>query len=152
MLTVFHEAPWAGHGGQKSTLRLLKLNKAYWANMKANWVNFVATCNMCQKNRPSYQKTTGLLEPLPIPKEPWESISMNFIVGLPKSKGYDSILVVVDWFLKMVCFIPTNIAVSTKEVADLVFANVFKYWGMPKNMLSDWDTKFVAKFWEQLIH
>ena len=114
--------------------------------MKADCVNFVATCNMCQKNRPSYKKTTGLLEPLPIPKEPWESIAMDFIVGLPKSKGYDSILVVVDWFSKMRYFIYTKTTVTAKEVADLVFANVFKYWGMPKNMLSNRDPKFVAKF------
>ena len=124
---MFHEASWAGHGGQKLTLRLLKLNKAYWANMKADCMNFVATCNMCQKNRPSYKKTAGLLEPLLIPKEPWESIAMDFIVGLPKSKGHDSILVVVDRFSKMGCFIPTKTTVTAKEVADLIFDNVFKY-------------------------
>ena len=73
-------------------------------------------------------------------------------MGLPKSKRYDSILVVVDWFSKMGCFIPTKSTVTAKEVADLVFANVFKYWGMPKNMLSNRDPKFVAKFWKQLFY
>ena len=132
-------------------MRLLKHNKAYWSNMKTDVVNFVGTCNICQKNQPSYQKTAGLLEPLPIPTEPWESIAMDFIVGLPKSSGYDSILVVVDRFSKMACFIPTKTTVTARDVADLIFANVIRHWGMPKNMLSDRDPKFVAKFWEQLF-
>jgi hypothetical protein len=152
LLVLFHESQWVGHGGQKSTLRLLKRNKAYWANMRQDCVDFVATCHVCQKNRTSYQKTAGLLEPLPIPTEPWESIAMDFIGELPKSKSYDSILVVVDRFSKMACFIPLKTTATAKDVADLVFAHVFRHWGMPKTMLSDRDPKFIAKFWKQLFH
>jgi hypothetical protein len=76
---------------------------------------------------------------------------MDFIVSLPKSHGSDSVLVVVDRFSKMAAFIPTTITVSAKEVAELLFANVFKFWGLPKDMLSDRDPKFVAKFWRELF-
>ena len=150
MLNMFHDSAWAGHVGQRATYALLK-KQCYWPDMKEEVVNYVQSCIICQRNRPEYKKMAGLLQPLPIPSAPWESISMDFIMGLPKSRSYDSILVVVDQFSKMASFIPTHEKVSANQVAELLFANVFKNWGMPLDMLSDRDPKFVAKFWRSLF-
>ena len=71
---------------------------------------------------------------------------MDFIVGLPKSSGYDSILVITDRFSKMATLIPTYATVNAREVVKLVFKNVLNKWGMPLEMLSDRDPKCVANF------
>jgi hypothetical protein len=58
---------------------------------------YVALCDNCQRVKTERQRPVGLLQPLKIPKWKWEEISMDFIVGLPKTQsGYDSIWVIVD--------------------------------------------------------
>ena len=68
-----------------------------------------------------------LLEPLPTPASNWEHISMDFIVELPSiPRGSDSILVIVDKLSKVAKFIPTTTDVSTPEVAQIFFREIFK--------------------------
>ncbi|KAE8671970.1 hypothetical protein F3Y22_tig00111877pilonHSYRG00250 [Hibiscus syriacus] len=70
------------------------------------------------------KKPAGLLQPLPIPERPWESISMDFIIGLPHSEGLSSIMVVVDRFSKYGTFIPASKVCPTKEAARLFLKHV----------------------------
>ncbi|PHJ14907.1 retrotransposon ty3-gypsy subclass, partial [Cystoisospora suis] len=69
---------------------------------------YVTTCTACQRNKPRCSKAPGLLHPLPIPDRPWQSISVDFITGLPASgaSAYDSICVIVDRLSKMAHFLP----------------------------------------------
>ncbi len=97
----------AGHGGAKRTTTFLK-KSYYWPNLKDDAEEYVKTCLTCQQNRTLNKKQVGLLQPLPIPEGPWESVSMDFMVSLPPSKGFDAIMVVVDRFSKMAHFIPTK--------------------------------------------
>jgi hypothetical protein len=96
------------------------------------------------------QKQAGLLQHLPIPKRPWESVSMDFMVSLPPSRGFNAIMVVVDQFSKMVHFIPTKDEAMTQETNKLFFTHVFKHHGLPKDVVSDRDPKFTNKFWRTL--
>jgi hypothetical protein len=66
------------------------------------------TCLTCQQNRTFNKKQARMLRPLLIPKGPWESVSMDFMVSVPPSRGFDAIMVVVDQFSKMAHFIPTK--------------------------------------------
>ena len=81
---------------------------------------------MCQQDKVEQQKPAGLLEPLPVAERPWESVSMDFIVALPKSEGFGSVMVVVDRFTKYATFIPTSADCKVDEVARLFFKNVVK--------------------------
>ncbi|XP_052481267.1 uncharacterized protein LOC128035524 [Gossypium raimondii] len=69
---------------------------------------------------------------------------MDFIIGLPKSDGFASILVVVDRFLKYATFIPATKECPAGEAALLVFKHVVKYWGVPLSIISDRDGRFTG--------
>ena len=74
----------------------------YWPNMFDDVVKYIQQCSQCQQNKPGNALPYGLLQPLKIPDRPWQSISMDFITNLPKSKGFDTLLTVTDRFTKMV--------------------------------------------------
>jgi hypothetical protein len=82
---------------------------------------------------------------------PWDSLSMDFIIGLPESDGCSSVWVIVNRFTKMVHFIPLKDA--EKKVTDLVrifLKKVWRFLGLPSNIASDWDSRFACTFWSSL--
>ena len=100
-----HDHPSAGHPGIRKTYAHLQ-KKNYWPGMHKNVDEYVMHCQKCQVNKTEHLNPGGLLHSLEIPNGKWESISMDFIVGLPTtSHGHDSIWVVVDQLTKMCQFI-----------------------------------------------
>ena len=85
---------------------------------------YVKTCLICQQDKGLTQKEASLLQSLPIPENPWVSVSMDFITGLPKVKGVGSVFVVVDQFSKYAVFIVAPSTCTAEVVADLFYRNV----------------------------
>ncbi|KAA0050867.1 reverse transcriptase [Cucumis melo var. makuwa] len=106
---------------------------------------------VCQQDKGEQQLPAGLLEPLLIAEKPWDSVTMDFIVALPKSHGFGTIMVVVDKFSKYATFIPCPPDVKVDEAARLFFKNIVKLWGIPKSIISDRDPCFTGKFWQELF-
>jgi hypothetical protein len=73
----------------------------WWPGMKKDIALFVAKCLACQRIKIEHQRPSGELQPLEIPEWKWESVAMNFIVGLPRTQtGFNSIWVIVDRLTK----------------------------------------------------
>ncbi|CAI7799696.1 unnamed protein product [Closterium sp. NIES-54] len=90
--------------------------------------------------------------PLPVPEQPWQVVSLDFITGLPStSRGHDSILVVIDKFSKLGHFIPTNATATAEATARLFFDRIITIHGIPATLISDRDPKFTSKFWKELM-
>ncbi|GJU22598.1 ty3-gypsy retrotransposon protein [Tanacetum coccineum] len=93
----------------------------------------------------------GYLQPLPTPTAVWEDVSMDFITGMPLSKGFSVVLVVVDRFSKYAHFATLPTSFNAPKVAEVFVEAVVKHHGIPKTIVSDRDPIFVSKFWTQLF-
>jgi hypothetical protein len=112
---------------------------------------YIQECETCQRNKSENVHPAGLLQPLPVPHQIWEDISMDFIDGLPKSSGKNVIFVVVDRLSKYAHFIAMSHPYTASSIAQAFFDNVFKFHGMPKTIVSDHDRVFLSDFWQQLF-
>ncbi|KAL0374984.1 UNVERIFIED_CONTAM: hypothetical protein Sradi_3414100 [Sesamum radiatum] len=109
--------------------------------MRDDVETYVRTCLICRQDKADHQKKAGLLQPLPIPTRPWESVFMDYNSGLPKVGDLDLIIVVVDRLSKYATFIVAPKHISEEGTAHLFFKQIVKYWGLPKDIISDRDSR-----------
>ncbi|KAA0050296.1 reverse transcriptase [Cucumis melo var. makuwa] len=151
LLKLAKEGKTRRFGENNGTLLTIVHDKYYWPRMQDDIESYVKTCLVCQQDKGEQQLPARLLEPLPIAEKPWDSVTMDFIVALPKSHGFGTIMVVVDRFSKYATFIPCPPDVKVDEAARLFFKNIVKRWGVPKSIISDRDQRFTGKFWRELF-
>jgi len=112
---------------------------------------YVKGCLHCQRNKSTNQPKGGLIQPIPFKFSRWESISMDFISPLPiSSSGFDCIFVIIDRCTKMSHFIPCQQNMSAAQTAKLFFKEIVRIHGLPKEIISDRDTRFLSNFWTSL--
>ncbi|GKD95293.1 putative reverse transcriptase domain-containing protein [Tanacetum coccineum] len=81
----------------------------------------------------------------------WERITMDFIVGLPRTpSGYDSIWVIVDRLTKSAHFLPVKTTDSMEKLTQLYLKEIVCRHGVPISIISDRDSKFASRFWRTL--
>ena len=150
ILDEAHATRLSIHPGSNKMYHDLK-QRFWWTKMKLEIASYVARCDTCQKVKAVHLRSAGELQPLPIPSWKWDDISMDFIVGLPRtSRGFDSIWVIVDRLTKSAHFIPVRKDYRASEYAKIYFNRIVSLHGVPKTIVSDRGTQFVNAFWKHL--
>ena len=142
---IFEEMHSSTHEGYHKTLQRLKY-VFYWQGMQKHILEHIKRCETCQRQKGDNHKPAGLLQPLPIPTQVWTAISMDFVVGLPMSKGKSVIFVIVDRLSKLAHFIPISHPYTASSIAQIIFENIFKLYGMPKSIVCDRNITFTSVF------
>ncbi|KAF8754069.1 hypothetical protein RHS01_06477 [Rhizoctonia solani] len=131
LLCIFHNSPLAGHPGRQRTLELDN------------------SCEICQQIRkPKYVSIPP--QPLELPVRPWQHVSYNMIVDLPKDRSSNSILVIVNSFTKYRIFVKCSKKLKAPKLAELFLENVWKRHGMPEKTISNRGRVFNNKFLQAL--
>ena len=154
-IRMHHDSPEHGHGGITNTIKAIQRN-CHFKDMKKHVTEFVKQCEKCQKNKHSTHKkyTTNMV--IEQPGRPWQSITMDFITKLPKSKDpiteieYDAIWVIVDRYSKWVHCIPFREDYDSKKLHYLWMDRVVRIRGHPDEIISDRDKLFTSSYWKTL--
>ena len=151
VISLYHDSPTAGHLGISNTTWAI-LRDFWWPSMKKDVTEYVKGCTECQakKNQPNQPKPS----PFPIPSDtyttPFTSIAMDFIVKLPLSDSYDTILTITDTFSKVSIFIPCNETINAKQTTKLYATYVLPHYRLPCHIISDCDPHFTSVFSREL--
>ncbi|WVZ89869.1 hypothetical protein U9M48_036220 [Paspalum notatum var. saurae] len=150
VMQALHSSGLGGHSGFHVTYHRIKGLFA-WPKMNDDIRQFVQSCSVCQQAKGEHVRTPGLLEPLPVPYQPWATVSLDFVEGLPQSGRFNAILVVVDKLTKYGHFIPLAHPFTALQVAQRYMDNVYKLHGLPQQIISDRDKIFTSKLWQELF-
>ena len=152
VLKEAHENPLeSAHAGAERLWQTLS-QKYYWKRMKVDIINYCRTCDICQKIKTTNFNKFGYLIPNPIPSRPYQSISMDFIVNLPWSNGFNAIFVVVDRLTKQGSFIPCTTGLTAEEFAELFVKHIVCRFGLPDSIITDRDPRWTSDFWRGIAY
>uniref|UniRef100_A0A8C6M9F2 Gypsy retrotransposon integrase-like protein 1 n=1 Tax=Nothobranchius furzeri TaxID=105023 RepID=A0A8C6M9F2_NOTFU len=136
------------HPGVGRTLALVR-RSFWWPSMFKDIKEYISACQVCARNKCTNQPPAGLLRSLPIPSRPWSHIALDFVTGLPPSKGFSVILSIIDRFSKACHFVHFKSLPSSAVTAQLLVKHIFQLHGIPDEILSDRGPKFLSKVWKE---
>ena len=142
LLQVYHDSPLGRHSREFKTYKRVA-TKWYWMGMNWDIQKYVASCQVCQKNKSQSLLPGGLLQPLPLPDKVWKEISMDFIECLLRSEGYVSIFVVVDRLSKYAHFMALHHPYIAKTVANVFISEIVHFMALRHT--------FMSSFWIELF-
>ena len=127
VISLYHDSPMGGHPGISNTTWAIARD-FWWPSMKKDVTKYIKGCTECQANKPK--------PPLfPISSDtystPFTSIAIDFIVKLPISDSYNTILTITDTFSKASIFIPCNETINAEQTAKLYTTYVLPHYGLP---------------------
>lgn len=150
LITALHHSAIDGHSGATATYHRVRKLFA-WSGLKRVVEEFIKQCPIGQHAKHENTHPSGKLQPLPIPQEPWQELTMDFVEGLPKSEGYDIIMVIVDRLTKYAHFMPLRHPFHAAQVACAFWEHIIKLHGVPHSIVSDRDKVFTSAMWHELL-
>ena len=150
---ISHTHSLLAHLGNQKTYHYLRDN-TWWPGMYHDIVEYCKSCHTCMTSKLNNQKLMGKLKPLPVPYRGWEQVGIDFIGPLPGSKNqdgeFDMICIIIDHLTSMVHLVPSKSKYWAKDIAELVFENVYQLHGLLARIVSNRDSLFTGGFCEHL--
>jgi len=143
LIAKHHEPPHAGDGGTAKTTELIH-QRYYWPKIREDIKRFIKNYETCQRTKVVRHAHYGLLQSNKAPDGLWKSNAMDFITDLPKSEGYDTILVVIDRLTNMSHFIPCSKDLEARQFASLFMREIVRLQGLPHGIITDRGTLFTS--------
>ncbi|XP_060216698.1 uncharacterized protein LOC132644138 [Lycium barbarum] len=141
-----HSSRYSIHPGDTKMYQDLKKH-FWWMRMKRNISDYVARCLNCHQVKYEHQKPGGLAQNLVIPEWKWERITMDFVVGLPRTlRKHDSVWVIVDRLTKSAHFIPVQTTFTAEQFAQIYTREIVRLHSVPISIISDRGSQFTAQF------
>ncbi|KAH0730058.1 hypothetical protein KY289_001246 [Solanum tuberosum] len=142
-----HEFRYSIHPGTAKMYRDLRQHY-WWSGIGRDIADFVSLCLCCQEVKAEHLRPVGEFQKLPIPEWKWERITVDFVVGLPRTfRGVDSIWVIVDLLTKSAHFLPVHTTFSAERLARIYIREVVRLHGLPVSIISDRVSQFSSGFW-----
>ena len=151
VISLYHDSLTAGHPGISNTTWAIAKD-FWWPAMKKDVTEYVKGCTTCQSRKNQPNKTKPPLFPIPSDTydTPFTSIAMDFIVKLPLSESYDTILTITDTFSKASIFIPCNESINAENMAKLYATYVLPHYRLPTRIITNRDPRFTSTFSREL--
>ena len=145
LIWELHGGGLVEHFGITKTLHTLEA-RYYWSRLRRDTRRMIGRCTTSVMGKMTKQ-SAGQYLPLPVPEYPWQEVSLDFVLGIPRTrKQHDAILVVVDRFSKMAHFLPCAKTIDAPHTARIFFNEIVLFHGIPCCIVSDRDVRFTSSF------
>ena len=121
--------------------------------MLSTVAQFCKQYGTCALMEDSTQYAHGALQPLPIPPAQFHSYTLDFVTNLPPARGFNCVLTIINCLTKFKCLVPCTMGedkLSAAQVAKLLFENIIRFFGVPKELVHDHNPRFTAHLWREL--
>ena len=121
-----HNQRAVGHSNTEKTLNMLRCYYC-WPKMRGHVEQYLCNYYVCNQAKSARNAYNDLFQPLSVPEKPWVDLTIDFMIGLPKSQGFNAILMVIDQLLKEKHYIPCtekNNSTNAKTTADLFLRHI----------------------------
>ncbi|GBG84261.1 hypothetical protein CBR_g38232 [Chara braunii] len=151
LLSEYHDSRLADHFGVNRTIARLR-QRFRWPDLITDVTRYCDSCEVCRRSKPRNRNPYGELRPMSIPQEPGLSIAMDVTGPFPRNRlGHDGILTVMDRLSKYARFLPCKYYSTAPELARLLHTGWICGHGVPEDIVSDRDTRFMSAFWTALM-
>jgi Integrase zinc binding domain len=139
ILNDHHDAPVAGHRSDQKPIRSINLSH-YWPSLRKDIIDYIRSCEKCQRAKASRQRNPGLIRPCPPPLRKREVVSMDLVFDLPLTpSGNNGLVVIVGKISPQAHFIVLTPGFDTTDLANLYLTDIFRHHGLPRMNISDRD-------------
>ena len=111
---------------------------------------YISTCDLCLRMKPWRHSLVSELQPLSVPDAWWDMLSIDFVVELPESSRYDTVMTVMDSISKRVHFVLMHTTVIVEGAARLFLYYIWKLHSLLKCVVSNHGPQFVTSFTKEL--